>query len=43
VKTVAPTWNMFEKQMVLGEGAFGTVYRVKALVSSIIPQDDSSG
>ena len=34
---------MFKKEMVLGEGAFGTVYRVKALVSSIMASDDNSG
>ena len=37
--TVAPDWEMFEKVCVLGEGAYGTVYNVKCLRTSIIGGD----
>ena len=33
---VSPDWEMFEKVCVLGEGAYGTVYKVKSLRTSII-------
>ena len=33
---VSPDWEMFEKVCNLGEGAYGTVYKVKSLRTSII-------
>jgi hypothetical protein len=31
-----PSWDMFKIESTLGEGAYGKVYRVKCLKSSII-------
>lgn len=33
---VSPDWSMFVKQQVLGQGAYGTVYKVKSLKTSIV-------
>ena len=34
---------MFKKEQVIGEGTYGTVYLVKALVTSILTHDASAG
>jgi len=39
LKPVGVDWTMFKKEMVLGHGAFGTCYKVKALVTSIISNE----
>ena len=36
---VSPDWEMFENVCILGEGAYGTVYKVKSLRTSIIGGD----
>ena len=39
VSSVQIDWNMFEKICVLGEGSYGTVYKVKSLKTSYISKD----
>ena len=34
--SIESSWDMFEKICILGEGAYGTVYKVKALKTSIL-------
>lgn len=36
INIVTLDWTMFKKETTLGYGAFGTVYKVKAIVSSVI-------
>lgn len=33
---VSPDWTMFIKQQTLGQGAYGTVYKVKSLKTSMV-------
>lgn len=33
---VSPDWTMFVKQQTLGQGAYGTVYKVKSLKTSMV-------
>lgn len=33
---VSPDWSMFVKQQILGQGAYGTVYKVKSLKTSMV-------
>lgn len=40
---ISPDWSMFEKVCVLGEGAYGTVYKVKSLKTSILSGDQDGG
>ena len=39
---VVTDWSMFKKETELGEGAYGTVYKVKCLKTSVISADGSS-
>lgn len=41
-QTIAPDWSMFEKICKLGEGGNGTVYKVKALKTSIFSEEIGS-
>ncbi len=36
---ISTDWSMFKKEQELGEGAFGTVYKVKCLKTSIVQGD----
>lgn len=40
-QSVNPSWEMFEIVKVIGEGAYGRVFKVKCLKSSIISVDGS--
>ena len=40
---ISPDWSMFEKVCVLGEGAYGTVYKVKSLKTSILSGNQDGG
>jgi len=35
-QTLSTDWSMFKKETELGEGAFGTVFKVKCLKNSIV-------
>lgn len=37
---ISTDWSMFKKEMELGEGAFGTVFKVKCLKTSVVSGDN---
>jgi hypothetical protein len=36
---ITTDWSMFKKEMELGEGSYGTVYKVKCLKTSVVSTD----
>jgi serine/threonine protein kinase len=38
VEAVAIDWTMFKKELILGEGSFGTVWKVKSLITSSLSE-----
>jgi hypothetical protein len=42
LQVVVPDWNMFRKEASLGEGAYGTVFKVRSLQTSMLSKEEGT-
>lgn len=42
LQVVVPDWNMFRKEASLGEGAYGTVFKVRCLQTSMLSKEEGN-